>query len=55
MAPAAYQRVGVGNFDLRIEHKDNWWRYSKEPYSNTGRPNPPLRFDGCERVTIELV
>ncbi|KAN0119298.1 HET domain containing protein [Hyaloscypha variabilis] len=55
MSPAAYQRVGVGYFDLEIEHKDNWCIYSKEPYNNTGRPNPPLMFDGCERVTIELV
>jgi hypothetical protein len=55
MAPAAYRRVGVGYFDLKIEHKESRRRYSKEPYNNTGRPNPPLMFDGCERVTIELV
>lgn len=55
MAPAEYRRVGVGYFDLKIEHQDNWCIYSKEPYNNTGRPNPPLMFDGCARVTIELV
>jgi hypothetical protein len=55
MAPAAYQHVGFGKFDLEIEQKDNWCIYSKEPYHNTGRPNPPLMFDGCESITIELV
>jgi hypothetical protein len=51
----AYQRLGVGYFEVELVHKYKWAKYSDEEYHNTSWPNPSLMFDGCEHVTIELV
>ncbi len=53
--PVAYQRLGVGYFELQLVPKNTWARISTQRYNNTSLPNPPLMFDGAERITIELV
>jgi hypothetical protein len=53
--PAAYRRLGVGSFEVRLVPKQKWAEKSDREYDNTSWPNPPLMFDGTERVTIELV
>jgi hypothetical protein len=55
VTPAAYRRLGVGSFELELVPKNEWARISDGEYDNTSWPNPPLMFDGAERVTIELV
>jgi len=53
--PAAYRRLGVGSFEVRLVPKQKWAEKLDREYDNTSWPNPPLMFDGTERVTIELV
>lgn len=53
--PAAYRRLGVGSFEVQLVPEQKWAKKSDREYDNTSWPNPPLMFDGAERVTIELV
>lgn len=51
----AYSRRGIGSFEIELEPRGSVRSAARSGYSNIGWPNPPLMFEACERLHVELV